>query len=48
MHMAAEVLDSAKFEDFEEFMGQVQQLWDSQWERVHAAPREGAQRRRFT
>ncbi|KAL4431179.1 hypothetical protein ABPG75_006435 [Micractinium tetrahymenae] len=37
----SEVLESAQFEDFEEFAGAVQRLWDEQWERVHAAPRSG-------
>jgi hypothetical protein len=38
----AGVVESSQFEDFEEFMTAVQALWDSEWERVHAAPRKGA------
>lgn len=37
----SEVLDSSQFDDFEEFVGAVQKLWDEQWARVHAAPRSG-------
>lgn len=40
--LPAEVLDSSQFDDFEEFVGAVQKLWDEQWARVHAAPRSGA------
>lgn len=37
------MLETSKYENFEEFMTAVQALWDRQWEVVHAAPREGVQ-----
>lgn len=37
----AEVLESSRFDDFEEFAAAVQRLWDAQWEAVFAAPRHG-------
>lgn len=37
----SEVLESSRFDDFEEFAAAVQRLWDAQWEAVFAAPRHG-------